>query len=1037
MRISRLIVWTALGWALPLTVDAVPGAQIQRRQETTDTGFPALTTDSPSVSTDTPVSESVTVTAAATSSINESQSSNSTASSTSAGKSSSSSLSSTVKHSPTTTSILPTASSTTASNATSSSDEKESDALPIHPQITPAFGIAGVFLIVLGATYAMIGVKSRWVQIFLSCGFLASIATTALVDYVMNPPVTNAVQGGFFVAIFMTGVIFGGGALVFKEITEGFACLLGGFCFSMWLLTLRPGGLVTSSGGKGVFIGIFCIAIWALSWTHYSRPYALIGAISFGGATAFTLGVDCFTRAGLKEFWFYIWDLNDDLFPLNTNTFPLTRGIKVEIAIIVIGTIIGVLSQMKLWKVIRSKEREKEVVDEEDSRQREAVEAALGRHLQRQNEREKSEWEKQYGDRLASRRSTVLWQNAHPEKRYSTVSVIQLDQESKQGSSESLEMNAYGPRRTDSAYSSKNRRQSTLPVDVIEEVDEDAGALATKERQRALQALERTKTPLSGLERTRSRDSLAGTGAPGASNDGGFDHGAATIDPSGKLGDPSRLKRLSQQSLSRISKHLSVNYNGNSQSQEHLIDMERPHSRASSAAATLDVDNEDLDVHAIDDELDKDVPSPPDIVISPARNSGPTFADAVDPNKRSTERQGTPASSVGGILERDRLVLEPDRISKNGGTSSEEAHTPEESASRTEHGEPQNPQSHTSESSTSSADTLTKTALASVPSQLSSVVLSYRTNEWAKHITVAEEPIYDEPETIEGVDNELPTHLAPVSMESEKEHLTLDPAGEVSPAATVPPTVKAGGGGVGIAAKPPVSQRSFSDQERRRSGGRAPSQSNSSQSLRHSSSRGNRPSLNPAMQNSLISTPIAEDAPMEFPNPKRSSRRVSAPHMMPSRSNSGPRPQTAYSISPYTSTQDLLEMPRPLTQHGSTPGLSTGTRMESHNSHQPPQRDVRTDAQRRESLLADWRLSQQQRAASTGITGVMAEQGRAQMRAEKENQKLVEEHQRNTMRQKQYLMDQMMRRPDMQELHREAMRKMQANANKKLRSSTG
>ncbi|KIW70677.1 hypothetical protein PV04_02922 [Phialophora macrospora] len=1033
MRLSQLIVWTALGWALPLPVEAGPGAQVQRRQDTTGTGFPTLTTDSPTVSTDAPASESETITSASTSSTSEARSPGSTGSFTSAGTSSSPSLTS--KHSSSTISILPTASSTATNNATSSSDDEESDALPIHPRITPAFGIGGVFLIVLGATYAMIGVKSRWVQIFLSCGFLASIATTALVDYVMNPPVTDAVQGGFFVAIFMTGVIFGGGALVFKEITEGFACLLGGFCFSMWLLTLRPGGLVTSSGGKGVFIGIFCIAIWALSWTQYTRPYALIGSISFSGATAFTLGVDCFTRAGLKEFWFYIWDLNDDLFPLNTNTFPLTRGIKVEIAIIVIGAIIGVLSQLKLWKVIRSKEREMEVIDEEGSRQREAVEAALGRQLQRQNEREKSEWEKQYGDRLASRRNTVLWQNAHPEKRYSSVSVIQLDQEPKLGSSESLEMNAYGPGRSDSAYSSKNKRQNTLTVDVIEEVDEDTDAHATKERQKALHALERSRTPFTEVERVRSRESLPGKAALNVSKDAGPDQDAAAIEMSRNPGDPSKLRRLSQQSLSRISKHLSAKYNGNSQSQEHLIDVERPHSRASSVAATVDIDNEDLDVHAIDIELDKDMPSPPAIVVSPVHNSGTILADGVSPNKDPNEREGTPVSSVGGNLEQDRLLT--DKLSKNGGASSDEAHRPQEGDSSTEQGEPKNPQSHTSESTSTSADTLTKTALASVPSQLSSVVLSYRTNEWAKHITTAEEPIYDEPETIDGIDDELPTHLAPVSQEPEKKTVPSEPAVEVPPAATLPPTVKAGGAGVGIAPKPAVSQRSFSDQERRRSGVRTPSRTNTTQSLRHSSSRGDRASVNRAIQNSLVSTPIDEDAPMEFANPKRSSRRVSAPYMMPSRSNSsGPRPQTAYSTSPYTSTHDLLDLARPSTQHVHRPGLSTGTRMDSHDSHQPRQRDLKTDAQRRESLLADWRLSQQQRAASTGINGALAEQGRAHMKAEKDNQKLVEEHQRDTNQRKQYVMDQMMRRPDMQELHREAMRKMQAGANKKLRSSS-
>src|ERR1700761_4418593 len=289
MRISRVIVLTVLGWALPLGVCGGPGRDIQRRQDTTNTGFPPLTSDSPSTSTDSPASSSDTVTSAATTSTQAAQSSNSASFVTSARNSTSSAPSTTVQQSSSRASVLPSASSTAVGNATASSDNTDPDALPIQPRITPAFGIAGVFLIVLGATYALIGVKSRWVQIFLSSGFLASVATTALVDYVMHPPVTNAVQGGFLVAIFLTGVVFGAGALVFKEVTEGFACLLGGFCFSMWLLTLRPGGLITSSGGKGVFIGIFCVAIWALSWAQYTRPYALIGSISFSGVTVFTL----------------------------------------------------------------------------------------------------------------------------------------------------------------------------------------------------------------------------------------------------------------------------------------------------------------------------------------------------------------------------------------------------------------------------------------------------------------------------------------------------------------------------------------------------------------------------------------------------------------------------------------------------------------------------------------------------------------------------------------------------------------------------
>ena len=839
----------------------------------------------------------------------------------------------------------------------------------------------------------------------------------------MNLPLTNAVQGGFLVAIVMTGVIFGGGALVFREVTEGFACLLGGFCFSMWLLTLKPGGLISSSGGKGAFIGVFMIAFWALAWTPYTRLHGLIGCISFSGATAFTLGVDCFTRAGLKEFWFYIWNLNDDLFPLSTRTFPLTRGIKVEIAIIIIGTIIGILSQLKFWKVLRSKEQEMEVIDEESSKQRAAIETALGRHLQRQNDREKSEWERQYGNRLSSQRNTVLWQKANLDKRYSAVSVFPLDGETQTGSIRDLGTKEYGPWRCESSYGSKNMRQSTMTINVIEEVEEGANIGSSNERQKALRALERTKSPYISIERQHSRNSLVAKSAVHNQTEGSSVQVGSNDQP-GTPWDPSRRKQLSQQSLSRISKHLSGNYDDNSQSQENLIDdVNRPYSRASSAAATMDVDNEDLDASTLNIEPDRDMSVPPAIVISPAGSCHGTITHVLDPNGEPIEGDDVPASDAGANLERGPLLAQPKTLSKQDGSMSEGSHRTDTEESRT-------PQSHTSDSANSSADSLTMNALAGVPSQLSNVVLSYRTNEWAKHITRADEPIYDEPETIGGIDDELPTQVLPTSQETEKEKPVSELRVEVPPATTLPAVVQAGGAGVGIASKPPTWQRSFSDQERRRSGPRT--SSNSSQSFRHSGGRGPRHSLNPTMQNSLASTPIDEDAPTEFTGPKKSSRRVSAPYTSSNRSSSGSRPQTAHSASPDTSTHDLLYTPRPSTQRSIAASISTGTRM------LPSQRHPQTDAQKRESLLAEWRLSQQRRTASTGSLNAVVEQSRAQaqMKVDKDNQKVAEQYQRNTIQQKQYAMDQMMRRPDMQDLHREAMRKMQANANKKLRSAS-
>lgn len=71
-------------------------------------------------------------------------------------------------------------------------------------------------------------------HIFLSSAYLVSLAVTVLIVYVMNPPVGNAVQGAYVVAVVITGAVLGGLAVVFPEMTEGLGCLLGGFCLSMW-----------------------------------------------------------------------------------------------------------------------------------------------------------------------------------------------------------------------------------------------------------------------------------------------------------------------------------------------------------------------------------------------------------------------------------------------------------------------------------------------------------------------------------------------------------------------------------------------------------------------------------------------------------------------------------------------------------------------------------------------------------------------------------------------------------------------------------
>lgn len=196
---------------------------------------------------------------------------------------------------------------TPAPGSQNATDTDKGDELPLEPIITPAVGLAGAILLITGVAYTIIGIKHKWLLVFLSAAYLASLSITVLIVYVMTPPVSDAIQGAYFVAAFFTGIIFGGISLVFKEVTEGFGCVVGGFCLAMWFLVLKPGGLIESTTGRAIMIGVFCAASWSLAFSQYTRTYGTIICTSFGGAMITMIGIDCFSRAGLKEFWIYIW----------------------------------------------------------------------------------------------------------------------------------------------------------------------------------------------------------------------------------------------------------------------------------------------------------------------------------------------------------------------------------------------------------------------------------------------------------------------------------------------------------------------------------------------------------------------------------------------------------------------------------------------------------------------------------------------------------------------------------------------------------
>jgi len=1117
MRFGQVLLGLSVALSSGLASPVANGKTLAVRQDhsTSSSAFQTLSSDSPS---STAASESQDVSESLTASAEPSAPESTSASNVeeTAAVTESVTPSSTVPDSITTNTARPT--STVSGNATTNgttTGQEDNEALPLPPRITPALSVGGVFLILSGIACALIGIKNKWVHVFLSTAFLASITVLVLIIYVMHRPISNAIQGAYFVGIFMSGVVFGGGALIFKEVTEGLGCLLGGFCLSMWFLTLKSGGLVTSSGGKGILIGVLCVVCWSLSFSHYTRAYGLMFSTSFSGATAFVLGIDCFSRGGLKEFWVYLWNLNDDLFPLNTTTYPVTRGTRVETVIVILGTIIGIISQIKLWKVVQTRQKAREAVQAEEERRRDAEEETMSRHIARQNDRDRVEWEKRYGDHLDPKRTVITSIEVPDEnKRISSTTTTEVDSMDTSESNKSVEVTPMPYSiMTTPLRSSKSQRQSNIVVQPIHEMEEEkqkwVDEKAHQERSRteakldglspqllsgpvscdsstaSLEPCKNELTSISSIESIRNArvaQSLKPSNTKPSSENTADRLRLLEGDSHGKnrtsIQSLTDLKRKSIQSLkSSMNSERSPRSDHFGQSQEALVNTvsTAPHSRASSVAATFDNENEKVEMPVLDTyDLQRDS-RPPQILISPV--NGMSFEESLkagvqgpsSPSGLSDHFEADPeelrrpaAEKIHGIAGFD-FDLDMKRSTGGvGDTLMEGGFNTRGDASQAFSGE-----------------VLTEGALEKVPSQTSNVVLSYRTNEWAKHIAGAEAPVYEEAEAITVQDQELLTHLAPVaSMPEEtiesgsvkKSPSLLSPAASVAPseagvkinpdiqhmsmnARTMPevvgskpapasPTKVSSTASRTLSAVSAINRRSFTDSIQTQSSF-MPAKS----SRRTSNPMQRQPSV-------LQSTPIHENVATDFTSrrnaPKRASTNSQQQYTHPGSQTNLVR-SSSYSQQQYPSAfrrsdsfngsnLDLLN--RTVTASSIPPyyqndaqAMGSETRLRDSagtRSHQPLQRNHTNDSSRTD-MMTNWRMQLAQGQNPSAVYSPTAENKYNQQMTEYEMEKLRKQHEQRSRAKKEAVVDQTMRTQGMLDAHKEVLKRMQSQANQKMR----
>jgi hypothetical protein len=926
---------------------------------------------------------------------------------------------------------------------------------------------------VSGLAFLLIGIKNRSIQIFLSSAYLTSFSITVLIIYVMSPPVSSAIQGAYFVAAFMTGVLFGGGSLIFPEITEGLGCLLGGVCLSMWLLVLKPGGTITSTVGKIVLILVFGVAVWSLSFFRLTRPYGLIGATSFSGATAVVLGIDCFCRAGLKEFWLYIWNLNDSLFPLNTTTYPITRAMQVEIAAIVLVCIVGVISQLKLWKIIKDRREKKEAERRDVERRKSAMDEAMGRFLEARTDREKAQWERIYGpqwthvynDRVRGSRSTIADSSSNPsqDNRKSWISMREMPA----GSTESVGVETNRPSlpRADHNFTSRSKRQSAVTVQTIPEDDEtQAETSASTTDVQSAGSVEGPSTstqynnhaappipPLPFMIPSAASTKVSSTQpSPTESN--------LPLSEKRKS-DTSILKRLSgQNGIAGPISH----------SEEAPILPEAHHSRASSVAATLNDELEELDLRSIRSEADH---------VSESHDRELTLHATPSTMQTSGNRLSflgdEPPSPAALSIDFDPeelarpITAGPEQSSKSangskepGGSRSNFAPSNDLTAGKNVTATSDDAKGSTSApASQKSTESLTQGALVQLPSQLSNVVMTYRTNEWAKHISVAEVPVDDRRSSILAeAEVESPVQLvetpAPVMVE-ELGQTALN----TSPAVTRPASSKSTQAPAQSDKRRPTSrrspethvaparvtvdgkihapglQRSFSDQSLTTAPTivvRPPTSASSqytSLPLRLTRSSSTLPSAiveNTETQSPASSPPVSGSPSLPHaastPLATQPGKAPSGPLLVRSASNLRSSTTTGPVVRPFSSGS--------LSDHVYQQAAATtsDTRLSSYNSHQPERRASTFVPGKRDSMLADWQGSLKRESSMTAIPKATAEQRRAEMMKEKRQSLQNKQREEVTQQYREQVLDQAMRTTDMQALHREAMRKLQAKA---------
>jgi hypothetical protein len=741
----------------------------------------------------------------------------------------------------------------------------------------------------------------------------------------------------------------------------------------------------------------------------------------------------------------------------------MTKAMRAELACVILFTIFGLISQLKLWKIVKERREKTAITRLERDQQTAREEEALGRKIEDDFIKERAQWEATYGDKTKQQDSVVCSSMGSPktssslkEKRTSVYNSVEMVPISKGGAIKSG--NSKAP-------ISPGVMVSVLQEDDIQQINNEGNPVPANTGLSKMhsdvhhniahnpRASSDIMSP-DGFPRSFSaRSSLqASARSPpvivplpfkipqedDARSEKGDNDSVSAVPESVQesLSNNKRFsKRLSGSALKRFSvgRHSPQNFDAEEAMMIPHIEDDR-----SSLAATLDESDDGMSLpemspsqsprHTIMEEqpsatsayanetpmmFAKYVDSPA-LVISNTEIDNDAYEAGRTIDEKgitATNEAGLSPTTPGGVRQSLTISTDPKSgtLRSKGSLISSPALRCETDVSATREENGMNQQ--TGSAAPFVAESHVGNFQGALPEKLSKVALSYRTNEWAKHLEAAEKPEADD-------------LVEPASPGVQLDHGLEESAVPISDEILQPLATQTNSRRVSTESKVYLNSN--------------PIRSNSNFSR---TSQMEPPYLMSRTPSGVASRAISPLPIALSPKPsntlmgKRESlvrNRVSSQSFTPPPTNVAAEQENI-----------TLAQRRRLLQHQKPPlasqpwrQSSQGVQEQSQNfdSHAPKRTTSFPDPNKREVLLAGWRESIRQDGAGTPVQTMTAseENRRAAMLTERRKKEMEKQKRDTAKQQRESIMETQMRSGAMLEAHRDAMRRMQASANKKL-----